>query len=63
MVKREVRIKTPENYAGLPYREAMKAEYGQLPFWRELIEYDTTETIFLNPKKKQTEDYVSGKFG
>jgi phosphate transport system ATP-binding protein len=29
----------------------------------EIVEYDITETIFLNPKNKQTEDYVSGKFG
>lgn len=29
----------------------------------ELIEYDETKTIFLNPQKKATEDYISGKFG
>jgi len=29
----------------------------------ELIEYDTTKTIFTNPTKKQTEDYVTGRFG
>jgi phosphate transport system ATP-binding protein len=29
----------------------------------ELIEYDTTEKIFTNPAKKQTEDYVTGRFG
>jgi len=29
----------------------------------ELIEYDDTQTIFGNPSKKQTEDYVSGRFG
>ncbi len=29
----------------------------------ELIEYDATSTIFGNPSKKQTEDYVSGRFG
>lgn len=29
----------------------------------ELIEYDTTGTIFTQPSKKQTEDYVSGRFG
>ncbi len=28
-----------------------------------LEEYDSTETIFLNPSKKPTEDYISGKFG
>lgn len=29
----------------------------------KLIERDKTKTIFLNPSKKQTEDYISGKFG
>lgn len=28
-----------------------------------LIEYDTTTKIFTNPAKKQTEDYVTGRFG
>ena len=29
----------------------------------ELIEYDETAKIFSNPGKKQTEDYVTGRFG
>jgi len=29
----------------------------------ELIEVDKTRTIFTNPSKKQTEDYISGRFG
>lgn len=29
----------------------------------ELIEYEKTTTIFTNPGKKQTEDYVTGRFG
>ena len=29
----------------------------------ELIEFDRTTTIFTNPTKKQTEDYVTGRFG
>ena len=29
----------------------------------ELIEYDTTAKIFTSPAKKQTEDYVTGRFG
>ncbi|PJF46566.1 MAG: phosphate ABC transporter ATP-binding protein [Candidatus Thermofonsia Clade 3 bacterium] len=29
----------------------------------EVIEFDTTETIFTKPKDKRTEDYVSGRFG
>lgn len=29
----------------------------------ELIEYDRTSKIFSNPAKKETEDYVTGRFG
>jgi phosphate transport system ATP-binding protein len=29
----------------------------------ELIEYDTTSKIFTNPTIKQTEDYITGRFG
>jgi len=29
----------------------------------ELIEFDKTTKIFTNPSKKQTEDYISGRFG
>lgn len=29
----------------------------------KLIEYDETNVIFNNPSNKQTEDYVSGRFG
>jgi phosphate transport system ATP-binding protein len=29
----------------------------------DLIEYDKTKNIFLNPQKQQTEDYITGKFG
>jgi len=28
-----------------------------------LIEYDRTEKIFTNPREKQTEDYITGRFG
>ena len=29
----------------------------------ELVEYDLTRNIFTNPREKQTEDYVTGRFG
>ncbi len=29
----------------------------------ELVEFDATDTIFLKPKKKETEDYITGRFG
>ena len=29
----------------------------------EVIEYDVTDSIFMNPKDKRTEDYITGRFG
>jgi phosphate transport system ATP-binding protein len=29
----------------------------------ELVEFDETEIIFTKPAKRQTEDYISGRFG
>ena len=29
----------------------------------ELIEFGETDTIFRNPKEKQTEDYITGRYG
>jgi len=29
----------------------------------ELIEYDSTETIFFNPRNDKTEAYITGRFG
>jgi len=29
----------------------------------ELVEFGSTSRIFTNPAKKQTEDYVTGRFG
>jgi phosphate transport system ATP-binding protein len=29
----------------------------------KLIEYGDTETMFINPKLKQTSDYITGRFG
>jgi phosphate transport system ATP-binding protein len=29
----------------------------------DLVEFDTTERIFTNPKESRTEDYVTGRFG
>jgi len=28
-----------------------------------LVEFDTTNNIFTNPANKQTEDYITGRFG
>jgi len=39
------------------------SDYTAFFYLGELIEYDTTTKIFTNPAKKQTEDYVTGRFG
>ena len=39
------------------------SDYTAFFYLGELIEYDTTRKIFTNPAKKQTEDYVTGRFG
>ena len=39
------------------------SDYTAFFYLGELIEFDTTNKIFTNPAKKQTEDYVTGRFG
>ncbi len=39
------------------------SDYTAFMYLGELIEYDKTETIFLNPSEKLTEDYITGRFG
>ena len=39
------------------------SDYTAFMYLGDLIEYDDTETIFLNPKEKRTEDYITGRFG
>ena len=42
---------------------ARVSDYTAFMYLGRIIEYDKTENIFLRPTNKQTEDYVSGKFG
>ncbi len=39
------------------------SEYTAFFYLGELVEYSVTERLFNNPAKKQTEDYVTGRFG
>ena len=39
------------------------SDYTAFFYLGELVEYDLTGKIFTNPAKKQTEDYVTGRFG
>jgi len=42
---------------------ARVSDYTAFFLLGELIENDTTESIFSNPKDKRTEDYITGRFG
>src|SRR5688572_17964846 len=39
------------------------SDYTAFLYLGQLVEYGPTQRIFLNPMKKQTEDYVTGRFG
>jgi phosphate transport system ATP-binding protein len=39
------------------------SDYTAFFYLGELVDYDYTNKIFTNPAKKQTEDYVTGRFG
>lgn len=42
---------------------ARVSDYTAFFYLGELIEYNKTSTLFTNPEKKQTEDYITGRFG
>ena len=42
---------------------ARVADYTAFFHLGKLIEYDVTDTIFVNPSNKKTEDYITGRFG
>jgi phosphate transport system ATP-binding protein len=39
------------------------SQYTAFMYLGEVIEFAETNTIFMNPHKKQTQDYVTGRFG
>jgi len=42
---------------------ARVSDYTAFFYLGELIEFNRTSVVFTNPSKKQTEDYVTGRFG
>ena len=42
---------------------ARVSDFTAYMYLGELIEFGVTEEIFVKPKKKQTEDYITGRFG
>ncbi len=39
------------------------SDYTSFFYMGDLIEFDKTDVIFTNPKQKQTENYITGRFG
>jgi phosphate transport system ATP-binding protein len=42
---------------------ARVSDYTAYMYLGRLIEFDITDTIFIKPKRKETEDYITGRFG
>lgn len=42
---------------------ARVSDYTAFMYMGELIEINSTSQLFTNPKKKQTEDYITGRYG
>ena len=42
---------------------ARVSDFTAYMYLGELIEFGITDNIFVNPKKKETEDYITGRFG
>jgi phosphate ABC transporter, ATP-binding protein len=42
---------------------ARVSDYTAFMYMGDMIEYSDTDTIFTNPAKKQTEDYITGRYG
>jgi len=42
---------------------ARVSDFTAYMYLGELIEFGVTDEIFLKPKMKQTEDYITGRFG
>jgi len=42
---------------------ARVSDYTAYMYLGELIEFGVTDQIFLKPKKQETENYITGRFG
>ncbi len=64
----ELIVQLKENYTIVIVTHNMQqaariSDYTAFFYLGELIEYNKTKKIYTNPDKKQTEDYISGRFG
>ncbi|MDD2747000.1 MAG: phosphate ABC transporter ATP-binding protein PstB [Acidithiobacillus ferrooxidans] len=42
---------------------ARVSDYTAFMYMGEMVEFDSTHQLFTNPSKKQTEDYITGRYG
>lgn len=42
---------------------ARVSDYTAFMYMGEMVEFDATDKLFTNPNKKQTEDYITGRYG
>jgi phosphate transport system ATP-binding protein len=42
---------------------ARSSDYTAYMYLGDLIEFGPTEQLFMQPRKKETEDYITGRFG
>ena len=42
---------------------ARVSDYTAFMYLGDMVEFDDTKTIFTTPKQKQTEDYITGRYG
>ena len=42
---------------------ARVSDYTAFMYLGQLVEFDETDTVFTNPNQKQTEDYITGRYG
>ncbi|TPW10105.1 MAG: phosphate transport system ATP-binding protein, partial [Halothiobacillaceae bacterium] len=42
---------------------ARVSDYTAFMYMGNLVEHSDTTTLFTNPAKKQTEDYITGRYG
>ena len=45
------------------HQAARVSDFTAFLYLGELIEHDDTDTIFTNPSRQQTEDYITGRYG
>jgi phosphate transport system ATP-binding protein len=64
----ELMLELKQNYTIVIVTHSMQqaariSDYTAFFYQGRIIEFDTTEKMFTNPSEKQTEDYITGRFG